>query len=150
MKLIPLRQWICDSCGEIIENPEDGWLEWYESKRNVLSNFRIVHHDISCMYNERDLGKRGIIVASQSLDRMIGSNGLAYWLFEIELEEKGKVEYKIKELTELVEILRRLHVPYWEEARLYWDRAFKEGFHDGCDFGEKSLLSIIKEYGGEE
>jgi hypothetical protein len=149
MRLIPLKQWICDSCGGIIENPEDGWFEWYDSK-DVFSNFRIVHHDSSCMYNEMDLKKRGIMVSSHSLDRMIGSNGLAYWLLEIELEEKGKVESKIRELTELVEILRRLHVPYWEEARLYWERAFKDGFHDGCDYGENTLLSIIKEYGEQE
>ena len=27
MRLIPLKQWICDSCGEVIEKPEDGWLD---------------------------------------------------------------------------------------------------------------------------
>jgi uncharacterized protein YlaI len=25
MKLKPLKQWICDSCGELIKKPEDGW-----------------------------------------------------------------------------------------------------------------------------
>lgn len=28
MELQPLKQWICDTCGEIIEAPHDGWLEW--------------------------------------------------------------------------------------------------------------------------
>jgi hypothetical protein len=150
MKLIPLKQWICDSCGGIIENPEDGWLEWYDSKDEVLSNFRIVHQGKSCTYKEQKLREQGILVAELSLERMIGGAGLAHWLFEIELEEKGKVKSKIGDLTELVEILRRLHVPYWEEARLYWDRAFRDGFHDGCDFGKNSLMAIIEEYTGKE
>lgn len=127
----------------------DGWNGMIH-KEDVLSNFRIVHHDVSCMYKERNLEKRGIMIASLPLENMIGGRGLAHWLFEIELEEKGKVKSKIRDLTELVEILRRLHVPYWEEARLYWDRAFRDGFHDGCDFGEKSLLDIIEEYREQE
>jgi len=28
MKLIPLQQWLCDDCHQIIEQPKDGWLEW--------------------------------------------------------------------------------------------------------------------------
>ncbi|MFC1972063.1 hypothetical protein ACFLVE_01490 [Chloroflexota bacterium] len=141
MKLIPLKQWICDSCGGIIEKPEDGWLEWY-SKESVESNFRIVHHNRSCMYD--DLRKHNILVSDLNLTDVIGTHGLANSLFRIELSEKG-VD-KIQDLKEFVEILRRLHVPYWEEARLYWDRALKEGFHDGCDFGENTLRSIIEEF----
>ena len=144
MKLIPLRQWICDSCGRIIEKPEDGWFEWY-SKKSIHSNFRIVHHHRSCMYDDQNLRKQNILVADLNLTDVIGTDGLANSLFRVELSEKGV--YKIEDLKEFVEILRRLHVPYWEEARLYWDIAFREGFHDGCDFGENRLLSILNEYG---
>ena len=42
--------------------------------------------------------------------------------------------------------MSRLYLPYWEEARQYWDEALREGFHDGCDFSEDTLLRIIKEY----
>ena len=149
MRLIPLKQWLCDSCGEVIEDPEDGWFEWHSAKDYTISNFRIVHHRLSCMYNEAALKEQGIMVADHHLSVVIGSRGLAYWLFAIELSETGKAS-KIKNLVELVGILRRLHIPYWEEARLYWDRAYRDGFHDGCDFGESNLQSIIEEYEGQE
>ena len=154
MRLIPLKQWFCDSCGGVIEKPEDGWFEWCTKEstggKDIYADYRIVHHDISCMYNVANLSKKNIMVADHSLETVIGSDGLAYLLFEIELSEKGIAGFKIRELKEFVGILRRLHIPYWEEARLHWDRAFKDGFHDGCDFGEKSLLSIIEEYREQE
>jgi hypothetical protein len=40
----------------------------------------------------------------------------------------------------------RLYLPYWEEARQYWEQSCKDGFHDKCGFSEKDLLSIIDEY----
>ncbi len=50
--------------------------------------------------------------------------------------------------------MRRLYLPYWEEARQYWEEArqyweqsFKDGFHDKCGFSENDLLGIIDEYG---
>jgi len=149
MRLIPLQQWYCDSCDGIIEKPEDGWFEWHSAKDYTISNLRIVHHRRSCMYDEAALEEQGIMVADHHLSVVIGSGGLASWLFRIQLSETGK-GHKIKNLVELVEILRRLHVPYWEEARLYWDRAYRDGFHDGCDFGEANLQSIIEEYEGQE
>ena len=149
MRLSPLKQWFCDSCGEVIEDPEDGWFEWHSAKDHTISSFRIVHHRLSCMYNQAALTKQGIMVADHHLSVLLGSNGLADWLFRIELSEKGKAG-KIKDLVELVEILRRLHIPYWEEARLYWDRAYRDNFHDGCDFGEATLQSMIEQYEEQE
>ena len=26
--LVPLKQFICDECGTVIESPEDGYVEW--------------------------------------------------------------------------------------------------------------------------
>lgn len=146
MRLTPLKKWICDSCDGIIKRPEDGWVEWY-SKKSGDSNFRIVHHQSSCMY-EDNLRGQNTLVKDLNLTDMIGPDGLANSLFRIELSDEGKI--KIGDLKAFVEILRRLHVPHWEEARLYWDRAFNDGFHDGCDFGKDTLLSIITEYGNQE
>jgi hypothetical protein len=145
VKLKPLKQWICDSCGEIIKKPENGWFEWYiNDNTNIEEGFRIVHHQKACMYAAKSLRKQNKLVADLNLTDVIGPNGLADSLFRIELSEKGV--YKIKDLREFVEILRRLHVPYWEEARRYWDKAHKDGFHDACDYGENALLSILNEY----
>lgn len=38
MKLTPLKQWICDSCGGIIEKPKDGWWEYiHDMKSDLIS-----------------------------------------------------------------------------------------------------------------
>jgi hypothetical protein len=47
---------------------------------------------------------------------------------------------------ELAEIIRRLHVPYYEEARTYWDRAVSEGMVDNEDYRQADLQAVIKEY----
>jgi hypothetical protein len=41
--LEPLRQWICDTCGEIIQSAEQGYVEWMETN-DKMHGFRIVHH----------------------------------------------------------------------------------------------------------
>ena len=145
MKLTPLKQWICDSCGEIIEKPEEGWFEWYEDKKTSLgTGFRIVHHRNSCMYDDSMLNHQDKTTLDLNLKDVIGTDGLANSLFRIELSEKDI--YTLADLKGFIEILRRLHIPYWEEARLYWDKAYRDGFHDGCDFSENTLLSVINEY----
>ena len=147
MKLIPLKQWICDSCGGVIEKPEDGCFEWYTEKNTSLdTGFRIVHHRESCMYNDRTLEQQNRSLRDLGLARAIGSGGLGYLLFKLELSEKGV--YKLADIKELVEIIRRLHLPHYEEARLYWNDALRDGFHDGCSFDETTLLDIIENYGG--
>lgn len=147
MKLIPLKQWICDSCGGVIEKPRDGWLEWYTEKDKSLdTGFRIVHHRESCMYNDTTLEQQNRSPLDLGLPHALGSHGLGYLLFKLELSEKGV--YKLADIKELIEIIRRLHLPYYEEARLYWKDALRDGFHDGCSFDENTLLDIIKNYGG--
>ena len=49
--LKPLEQFICDTCGCVIENLDDGWIEWESSFENggaVNKNFRICHRDMKC------------------------------------------------------------------------------------------------------
>lgn len=47
--LSPLIQFHCDTCGEVIEKPEEGWFEWIseydeEAKITKSHSFRIVHN----------------------------------------------------------------------------------------------------------
>jgi hypothetical protein len=133
MRLEPLKQWLCDSCHEVIKAPEDGWFEWYSNNNTKYEEgFRIVHHKKSCMYDDNSLLRQNKSALDLNLTDAIGTNALANALFRIELSEKAKLG-KIN-LIEYIEILRRLHIPYWEEARLYWDEALNAGEHDGCDF----------------
>jgi len=45
MTLTPLQQWICDKCREVIEKPEEGWVEWLTEDGTLKKgDFKIVHH----------------------------------------------------------------------------------------------------------
>lgn len=141
VKLIPLKQWVCDSCGEVIEKPEDGWFEWYTERDTSLdTGFRIVHHRGSCMYNDQWLEQQNRSPSDFDLSMVVGHNGLALLLNLMEHK-------KFRDTKEFIEVFRRLHLPYYEEARHYWDRARSDGFLDGNEYQQNSLLDIIKEYG---
>jgi hypothetical protein len=43
-KLIPLQQWYCDTCDELIGKPEEGWLEWMVDEERQGYGYRICHH----------------------------------------------------------------------------------------------------------
>jgi hypothetical protein len=147
MKLKPLKQWICDSCGELIKKPEDGWWEYlHNTKTDLVSGFRIVHHRNQCMSDDQTLRHKNISVGDQHLQHMITSGAFGHMLHWLELSETRKLDEHI-EITEFTEIMRRLYLPYWEEARQYWEQAYKDGFHDKCGFSENDLIGIITEYG---
>lgn len=148
IKLKPKEQWICDNCGEVIETVNDGWLEWYiENARKDMSEwletgFRIVHN-VRCIYNSTELFNEGKSVSDMHLDSFVGEDGIAYLLT---LFEKNR----LKDLNELTEIIRRLHLSYYEESRQYWHIAEMDGFFDGANevspFLTRTLLEIIGRY----
>ena len=128
-RLQPLTQWICDACGEVISSASDGWLEWYRERGekgqySQSKGFRIVHHHPSCMYNERAMFKDGQMVADMPLEDFTGANGLNYLLSKLELD-------LIENVPKYIEIIRRLHLPYYEEARSYHEDAVQDGYFDG-------------------
>lgn len=143
--LTPLQQWYCDSCGEVIESVENGWLEWYADRDNIFKEkgFRIVHHNKSCMYNEKWMYKVGKSVSDSHLDSFAGADGLVRLLSKIQLEY-------VEDNAELIEIIRRLHVPYYEEARKYHDEAEADGYFDGKNeytrYITRTSIGIINKY----
>ncbi|MFT4565677.1 MAG: hypothetical protein ACI9FN_000630 [Saprospiraceae bacterium] len=56
----------------------------------------------------------------------------------------------VKDLREYTEIIRRLNIPFYEEARLYWNDAISDGFFDGANEGliysPDFLETLIKKY----
>ena len=146
MKLQPLKQWICDACGKVIEKPEDGWWEYlHDLENDLVSGFRIVHYGGPCYYNTVEARRNNKMVGDMHLEHMITSGSFGHMLHWLELSETKKVKDHFV-MTEFIEIMRRLHLPYWEEARLCWERAYNDGFHDGCGFSENDLIRIIEEY----
>ena len=50
MKLENSMHWFCDECGEKIESPKEGWVEWLATDKNGIFRaevVRIVHNDMT-------------------------------------------------------------------------------------------------------
>jgi len=144
MLLEPLQQWICDTCKQIIENVDEGWLEWYDDVNTFeVGGYRIVHYDPKCQYDVDKLDYRNKSVADVPLKDAFGSDGLVMLLSHYE-------HMKVADPKEITDIIRRLHVPYYEEARMYWGRAtednFFEGFNEFKAYRQDTLETIIRTY----
>lgn len=156
----PLMQWVCDKCGGLIVKPSDGWLEWLsghnEDGTDAPSHgFKVVHHseasplgDEGCYHYELEYDR-----SDTHLDEMIGPNGLAKFLAMLSpgpvFDEPTAPRRPVDE-SEYAECLRRLMIPHYEEARLYFDEARSDGLFDeaneiwGCM--QDNLQAIIERY----
>jgi hypothetical protein len=120
--LKPLQQWICDSCGEIIQAPEQGYVEWMETN-GKKDHFRIVHHARhslrradggDCRYSNTERG------GDHSISDLVGVQGLLILCSWIDAGEWHDTHYAgpyVGDLREWTTLFRRLHVPYYEEGR---------------------------------
>ena len=142
MKLNPLLQFICDECKGVIEKIEDGWLEWFDGNENPLHVYRIVHTSKasprfekggSCYYPESS------DVNGLYLKVFTGSDGLALLL--------SFFERNLADSNEVAENIRRLHIPYYEEARHYLEKAYVDRIIVDKVYGQEDLKKIIKAYG---
>jgi hypothetical protein len=137
MRLKPLEQFICDYCHEVINNVEEGWVEWLtEITENGFRNygFKIVHHALYSTrgarghcYHYEDNPKR----SDHYLHQFIQQHRLLRFLDEGPYHEPDYKGPSVENLREYVELLRRLTIPYYEEARLYWHEAMEFGFFEG-------------------
>jgi len=125
--LEPLKQWICDTCGGVIESAKEGWIEWLEDGDTIWFNsahgFKIVHHSQDCFTYPERLGP-----SDMNLSHYAGEKGYIHLLSFLDLgryimKDEDYKGPRVKSMREFVEILRRLTLPYYEEARLYFDQA---------------------------
>ena len=70
-----------------------------------------------------------------------GSDGLALLLLFF--------ERNLSDHKELAEIIRRIHIPHYEETRHYLEKAYRTGFIESRDYGQEDLKRVIKEYGND-
>jgi hypothetical protein len=168
MELKPLKQWYCDSCGEVIEKAEEGWLEWIcreDGEKWFSQNFNIVHHaaysprkphDTCYQHTRSSKHIPGTLVMDDYLNRVVGDSGeytLPFLLFLIDAGPFRETIYqgpKVCDLREWVELTRRLTLPYYEEARQYMSRADADGLFDGYPepliYDPKTLQSVLSKY----
>lgn len=145
--LDPLAQFVCDNCHETIE-PGQGRLEWLEADRKA-HGFRIVHHQDSCRLAPHRQDLRDL-----PLDQVIGPENLLN-LYRIVSVEAGPGDGPgpalAENMDEFTELLRRLTMRYYEEARLYWRDAEANGFFASASDAEvyhpATLKALVQSYG---
>jgi hypothetical protein len=121
--LTPLTQFICDTCGKVIEKPEDGWFEWsfqVDSGRFINDGFRICHDKLTCRQLDDHEHATG-----NPLSQMVFPQGLPhlYNLLDVgPYHQKQFLGPEVKDFRGYMDIIRRITIPYYEEARQYWDK----------------------------
>jgi hypothetical protein len=148
MKLLPLRQWKCDACGLVIDGPEAGWVEWLAvpTRGTKAHRFRIVHNSNRCQYPSA--GR----VRDIHLAHLVGPDGLGLLLALLAPDRQaGSREDGVASLDEWCELVRRLHLPHYEEARQYRQDAEADGFYERPEgqppYGQAALLNLLARYG---
>ena len=126
------HHWICDSCGQPILKPEDGWVEWTKARVGenlwVVTQMRLVHHctaspkapDGTCQFDEADEFQNDkATVSDRPLKDYLGSDGLMRLL-----EHAADPAFKI---IDVIGMLKRIQVPGYDQAKGFFDRAIQEG-----------------------
>lgn len=163
MSLKPLQQWYCDSCREIIKKPEDGWVHWRKEKRGQAPTEWGVHSiEILHRAHTSPRGEGGCFRApiekELHLSRFLGPEGIARLVSMMDVgvyHDPDRLELVgVKDIRNWAEVFRRLHLPYYEEARRYFDRARADGTLDAVDeielYHERILHDLVSTYGGDE
>lgn len=118
------QTWICDSCGELIQKPEDGWVEWIVSvSKNEAYDLRLVHHAVSggrsCQYHQTLVyQKYNGIISDAGLPTFLGADGLMQLLILL-------AEQRLPQ-GQVLEMIKRLHIPRYEHARHHFNEAIGE------------------------
>jgi hypothetical protein len=153
MKLKPLKQWICDTCGQVIEKPADGYVIFDRNNKFQYQKFQIVHHLPESPLKDNPNGCYDPnLKLSMPLETFLGDAGKAYLLTMLDVGKYIQEEYRqqVSSIREWVELFRRVQLPYYEEARLYWDRAYADGFFVGANeywpYMPENLKLLIKHY----
>lgn len=152
----PLRQWICDVCGRVIEKPEDGYVVWGTNEQGKIDKIRILHKNnhvngcvTGCDHDHR-------YPLSLPVESFLGDDGKVLLLSLIDPGSNFQAEYQehIANMRLFLEFFRRVQLPYYEEARLYWEKARVDGYFAGANeiwtYLPSTLKTLIEEYADDE
>ena len=120
-------KWYCDSCGQVIESVDQGWVENLKknSEGSSKSNgLRIVHNEEECKYNDdAKFREEGALVHCVPLSFYTGQDGFMQLLTLI---SDGEFENN----DEILEVIKRVFVKYYEKTRLHFKAAISEGYFE--------------------
>jgi len=161
--LEPLKHFICDTCGRVIEDPADGVVEWLQKTnsegRYVASQFRIEHRD-SPMSNDPSVcmqHRHTSAGCDADLDLYLetAQAQLCCLLSPFSYDDpRGTGKSLIDDYYEYAEFVRSVTITYYEEARQYFPLMEQNGeMRENSEilfFSEENLKRIIEKYGPEE
>lgn len=155
----PLQQWICDTCGQQIASPEEGWLEWLWDEERRAGDFRICHAAAySPLQTDPDNGpfcqkhQYSEHVGDLDLKAFTGPEGLVRMLALIHRGKRHQPDDapRVRDFEGWADTCRRLFVPYYEEARLHWDAAASDDYFAGANelwiYRPETLKALIEKY----
>jgi hypothetical protein len=129
LMLTPLRQWYCDVCDEVIENPETGYVIWKTDDRLLKYDFKIIHK-ARCDLDDHQ--------CSMEVGKFLGLDGITRCLSFLSLgpvkATLGSTWQQVRDIDEFVDLVRRLQTPYYEEARrLFTEQELLERLSDASE-----------------
>ncbi len=143
----PLTAWNCDTCHGPIDVVGMGLVTWRDSPQG-RHDFRIVHK-VSC-----DPGKEHGFIGSLDLPFLLGVDGL---VAITSLASLGPLHAGpggtpradgIANIDEFVDLLRRLQLPYYEQARPFFadqqDRLLDDGMNETFAYLPSTLQRIAE------
>ncbi len=151
LKLKPLGQWICDVCGEVIQSPKDGYVQWNRNLNQEIDDFVIVHHfSASPKKHNRDGCYK--YDSDSDLESFLGERGIVELTALLDPGPYHMPEYKtmVADIRKWIDFYRRLQLPYYEEARQYWEEAISDGYFDDANeiyiYLPEKLKRMIEHY----
>lgn len=152
--LEPLKQFMCDGCGQIIQRVKDGWVEWLSDDDGRNHGFRIVHHTPAMPRGHRCYAyDRHPDRADMHLRDLTGNVGMVRALSLLHpgmLHCSDSDKSGIINANEYAIFMRRLFLPFYEEGRLYFDQAEAEGFIGDANevlvYTEDFLYELVQKY----
>jgi len=116
--------WICDDCGEPIERPEHGWMDYLRDAEGKAHSFRIIHHILhsprrdgqTCCYPE-ELQPEDCRLTDVLPDGPVGISFFLALLDPGRAGGGGRGHPPGAHLPDVIEVMRRLYVSGYEEAR---------------------------------
>lgn len=156
--LTPLYQFFCDTCGQVIDRPLDGVVEWRHAA-GMQFDFRVVHGwRAARRFQGKATPRRGCFgyphtagTHSMTIPGFLTAYHLE-WVAEAAVSPAFSLEgyqLPLREPDQFLTVARRLLIPYYEEGRLVLERAQVEGTWRPLDgYGEMVLRSLIVRYCG--
>lgn len=116
----PLTVWKCDTCGDDITKPGTALVTYRRDDDNRAYDFRLVHKNIDGHRCDPD-NAHGF-EASIELHSLLGADGLTDLLSLLSAGPLKSTpgEVRVADLDGYVDLVRRVQIPWYEEARPYW------------------------------